>query len=415
MVKTALASALALALALPAMAQQELGIKKLDIDSIAPEVLEQAKQISEQGRAATDALQQTEDMTWVKSLAENIVVQEAQRRMEADQPKADQVGEAQQTKPEKKHPLGDGHRTLIFVSFSMGDQAIMDLMSLYDGQAATGIVFRGIPNGVSMADAVTRMHRMTQETQSTVSVLLDPLAFQRHGISLVPAVAIETPEDKLVAKVTGISSVEYLQDAIAEGKKGDLGIIGQPVDISEPDLMAVAQQRLEELDYDAMKKRAISRFWDVHTGHYLPAASEPARRRVDASVLIPQDILDSEGKVVTPAGRINPLALRRFDQKLVVIDPTKAWQVDLAKREKASAPLGVTVSIMATQIPSTSGWELFNATQDSMDAPLLLLQPDMASRFGIERVPSVVTADDTHFIVTEHTEASVQEVAHANP
>ncbi len=415
MVKTALASALALALALPAMAQQELGIKKLDIDSIAPEVLEQAKQISEQGRAATDALQQTEDMTWVKSLAENIVVQEAQRRMEADQPKADPVGSDQQPNPEKKHPLGDGHRTLIFVSFSMGDQAIMDLMTLYDGQAATGIVFRGIPEGVSMADAVTRMHRMTQETQSTVSVLLDPLAFQRHGINLVPAVAIETPEDKLVAKVTGISSVEYLQDAIAEGKKGDLGIIGQPVEISEPDLMAVAQQRLEELDYDAMKKRAISRFWDVHTGHFLPATTEPARRRVDASVLIPQDILDSEGKVVTPAGRINPLAMRRFDQKLVVIDPTKPWQVELAKREKASAPLGVTVSIMATQIPTASGWELFNATQDSMDAPLFLLQPDLASRFGIKRVPSVVTADDTHFIVTEFTEASALEVAHANP
>jgi conjugal transfer pilus assembly protein TraW len=415
MVKTALASALALALALPAMAQQELGIKKLDIDSIAPEVLEQAKQISEQGRAATDALQQTEDMTWVKSLAENIVVQEAQRRMEADQPKADPVGSDQQPNPEKKHPLGDGHRTLIFVSFSMGDQAIMDLMSLYDGQAATGIVFRGIPKGVSMADAVTRMHRMTQETQSTVSVLLDPLAFQRHGINLVPAVAIETPEDKLVAKVTGISSVEYLQDAIAEGKKGDLGIIGQPIEISEPDLMAVAQQRMEELDYDAMKKRAISRFWDVHTGHFLPAATEPARRLVDASVLIPQDILDNDGKVVTPAGRINPLAMRRFDQKLVVIDPTKPWQVELAKREKASAPLGVTVSIMASQIPSTSGWELFNATQDSIDAPLFLLQPDMASRFGIERVPSVVTADDSNFIVTEFTEASALEVAHANP
>ena len=179
--------------------------------------------------------------------------------------------------------------------------------------------------------------------------------------------------------------------------------------------MAVAQQRKEELDYDAMKKRAISRFWDVHTGHFLPATTEPARRRVDASVLIPQDILDSEGKVVTPAGRINPLAMRRFDQKLVVIDPTKPWQVELAKREKASAPLGVTVSIMATQIPSTSGWELFNATQDSMDAPLFLLQPDLAARFGIERVPSVVTADDSNFIVTELTEASVQEVAHANP
>ncbi|MCY1313105.1 hypothetical protein D9M70_636010 [compost metagenome] len=107
--------------------------------------------------------------------------------------------------------------------------------------------------------------------------------------------------------------------------------------------------------------------------------------------------------------------MRAFDQKLVVIDPTKPWQVAMAKREKESAPSGITVTVMATQIPAASGWELFNATQDAINAPLYLLQPDLASRFGIERVPSVVTADATHFIVTEQTEASAQEVSNAKP
>lgn len=415
MVRTALASALAMALALPALAEGDLGIKKLDLDSLPQEVIEQARQISKEGRANTEALQQTEDMTWVRSLSENIVVQEAQRRLAESGDNAPEDGEIKPTNPEKKHPLGDGHRTYIFVSFAMGDEAIMDLMTRYDGEPATGIVFRGIPKGVSMGDAVARMHNMTQATQSTVSVLLDPLVFQRHGVNLVPAVAIETPEEKLVAKATGTSSIQYVQDAINEGRKGDLGVVGSPIEISEPDLMAVAQQRIEELDYEAMKKRAIARFWDVHQGHHLPQATVPATRRVDATVIIPEDILDSEGKVVTPAGRINPLEMRKFDQKLVVIDPTKPWQVALAKREKDSAPAGITVTVMATQIPTTSGWELFNATQDAIDAPLYLLQPDLASRFGIEHVPSVVTADNTHFIVAEQTEASVQEVSNAKP
>lgn len=415
MVRKALASALALAMALPAWADGDLGIKKLDLESLPPEVIGQARQISKEGRAATEALQQTEDMTWLRSLSENIVVQEAQRRLAEKGYPAAEDGKAKPANPEKNHPLGDGHRTYIFVSFAMGDEAIMDLMTRYDGEPATGIVFRGIPVGVSMADAVARMHHMTQATQSTVSVLLDPLVFQRHGVNLVPAVAIETGEEKLVAKATGTSSIQYVQDAIKYGRKGDLGVVGSPIEISEPDLMAVAQQRIEELDYEAMKKRAIARFWEVHQGHQLPPATAPTTRRVDASVIIPEDILDSEGKVVTRAGRVNPLEMRAFDQKLVVIDPTKPWQVAMAKREKESAPSGITVTVMATQIPAASGWELFNATQDAINAPLYLLQPDLASRFGIERVPSVVTADATHFIVTEQTEASAQEVSNAKP
>lgn len=93
----------------------------------------------------------------------------------------------------------------------MGATALKDILLSFDGQPGVGIVFRGIPDGMSMGDAVTKMHLLTQETQSTVSVLLDPLAFQRHSVSAVPTVALEAPNDALIAKATGSSSVSYIK------------------------------------------------------------------------------------------------------------------------------------------------------------------------------------------------------------
>lgn len=101
-----------------------------------------------------------------------------------------------------------------------------------------------------------------------------------------------------------------------------------------------------------------------------------------------------------------------FDQKLVVIDPTQPWQVALAKREYADHGTNLTVTVMATQIPTASGWDLFNSVQDSLDAPLYLLPPDMAERFQILRVPSVVTADTRNFIVREVAQTAFEEAAH---
>ncbi|TBW36205.1 conjugal transfer protein [Azotobacter chroococcum] len=366
-------------------------------------LLEQASDISRQGRAGARALTERGELEWVQGLSRNTVVQAAQARREAlDLP-------ARDTAPaERPHPLDEGFRTLVFVSWSLGEAAIEDILRRYDGQPGVGVVFRGIPDGLRMVDAMTRMHRLTQATESQVPVLLDPLAFRRHGIQLVPAVVIERSDESLAAKVVGIDSVTYVEEAMREGRAGDLGTLGTPRDILEPDLMEVAKARIEGLDFAVMKQRALDRFWHAHTGHALPTATVNATRRVDPSVVIPQDILDAQGKVVAQAGRINPLHLRPFDQKLVVIDPTQPWQVALAQRERADHGRGLTVTVMATQIPPDAGWPLFERTQQAIDAPLYLLPGDLARRFQIQKTPSVVTAEGEVFVVREFARESVQ-------
>lgn len=398
MVIRALSLAISLAISTSAFAG-ELGIEKLQLESIDPAIIEQVTSLSDQARKTASSVT-PEDARWIEELSERA------RAIEHDSLSASTQPDDQ----EKKHPLGEGQRTLIFVSWSMGAAAIKDIMAEYDGRPATGIVFRGIPEGMAMIDAVSKMHMLTQDTQSQVSVLLDPLAFRRHSVDAVPTIVLENEADKSLAKATGTSSVRIVDQAVSDGKPAgtDLGVHGPTSEIIEPDLMEVARERIEALDTEAMKKRAIERFWVNHTGTPLPAAIKPAIRYVDPSVIISQDILDVEGNVVQKAGRINPLEMMPFNQKLVVIDPTQQWQVALAKREYQSHGAALTVTVMATEIPPSSGWDLFEATEDAIDAPLYLLKPDMAQRFQILRAPSVVTAEGLSFKVQEFTKSEFE-------
>lgn len=369
-----------------------LGPNTYTSDKLPPELLKQAEAISRQGKQSAQTLVNQGQTDWVKPLAHEAVMREL--KVESSQ---------QDSAPEQDY------KTLIFVSWSLGASAIKDILKLYDGRQGLAVIFRGIPEKTRMADAVAQMHKLTQETQSNISVLIDPLAFQRHQVQLVPTVVIERPDQSLLAKITGISSIQYLEDALKDGQQGDLGVMGSPKTIKEPDLLTVAKARIETINWEEQQNRAKSRFWHVHKGYPLPTATQNAVHNVDPSVLIPQDIRDTQGRIVAKAGLINPLHLLPFHQKLVVIDPTQSWQVALAKQEYAQrGPL--TVTVMATHIPPEAGWLLFENTQDRINGPLYLLPADLARRFQIEKVPSVVTAEGDTFVVKEF--ASFQEEKH---
>lgn len=393
---------------------EDLGIQRPDLEKLDPAILKQVTAIREQGAAITSTIPQRKDLDWVEHLAPNsLQSQEAPTGAISASNDAEEGG-AQG----RAHPLGEGAHTLIFVSWSMGAAAIQDILVAYDGVPGVGVVFRGVPDGMPMAQAVAKMQRLTQVTKASTPILLDPLAFERFSISAVPSIARETPAKMLVAVAAGSSSESFLQAKIAEGKHGDLGTVGPTTEILEPDLMDVAKQRIAQLDTDGMKKRAIARFWDQQQGTPLPPVTTSTRREVDPSVIIPQDILDPSGKVLVKAGKLNPLDIMPFGMKLVVIDPAQRWQVELAKQEVDNRGQ-LAVTTMATHIASSSedgspaGWDLFNQVQDTIEAPLYLLPADLAARFQILRAPSIVTAEGKHFVVSEVARDSLEERADA--
>lgn len=383
---------------LPALAGDQLGIPTNQAENISPEMSSLARSISQDAQQSANTLIEAGDMDWIQSL-------QSQADLSAnpldEQQQAEAVSPTEPTENPNPHPAGDGFKTLIFVSWSMGEAAIKDVLQRYDGQQTTAVVFRGVPDDKPFAQGVMAIQAVSMSSKSSVAVVIDPVAFRTHGVAAVPAIAIETPAGDTQIKATGTVSAEQLAEALKDGKEGDIGSLGPTLEIQEPDMIEVAQQRIEQLDFDAIKQKAISRFWQNNAGNHLPTVQRDIVRRVDPTVLITQDILDAYGNVVTPRGEINPLDIMPFDQKLVVIDPTQQWQVDLAIYEIAATPPGITVTVMASEIPADRGWEVFENTQDAIGAALYMMPAAMGSRFQIQAVPSVVTADRTHFIVEE--------------
>lgn len=406
-----IALAVAFGLSLPALASNyTLGIPHSSDVVISPETQAAANDlINSANQQARDVIASGE-LDWIDQLSAKHTP--SSDPLNGESGDAASIPDLPDQADQPPHPLGDGFKTFIFVSWSMGEGAIRDILQRYDGRDSTAIVFRGVPDGQPFAQAVMDIQALSLDTQSSLSVLMDPVAFKTHGIASAPSVAIETPEGKTLIKATGISSPDRLQEYLDDDRAGDLGRLGPSLEIVERDLIEIAEERVAELDFDQMKQQAIDNFWNQQTGHPLPTAIEDRLRHIDPSIVIHEPILDQEGNVVTPAGRINPLDIMPFDQTLVIIDPASSWQVAMAADVVRNTASERQVTVIATQIDPTEGWDMFSRTEQAIDAALYLLPPALAKRFNIEKTPSIVTADDRSFIVQELSKSSAEEGHH---
>ncbi|MNQ81875.1 Type-F conjugative transfer system pilin assembly protein [compost metagenome] len=307
-------------------------------------------------------------------------------------------------KPFPNRAVEQGPVTYVLVSWSMPRTELLEIMDRMQGQNAA-VVFRGIPKSTTMLDALEQMNSLTVESKSEVSVLIDPFLFQRSNTEVVPTV-VKEEDQKLIAKVSGLSTTDYLEQAISEGKSGDLGVRGPTLSILEPDFMSLVQERIEKLDFEEMKTKALARYWKNKKLEILPTATEHDVRHVDASVILPSDITSPNGDVVARAGSINPLKLRKFTQRVVFIDATSSWQVEFAKNQVEQFKSKQRVTVITTNVDADDGWSTFGKTSDYIGARIGLLDEGLKNRFQIQKIPSVLTANDSDFIVEEFPEAS---------
>lgn len=314
--------------------------------------------------------------------------------------------------PKQKLP----YRTLLFASHSLGDASLRDLLVTASLDPEAVVVFRGIPDETQdVMSAMVLIHRLGRELDPPPNVILDPTLFRTHSITTVPTivqlerVTTEQTDGPIapteVARVSGMTTTEWLQRQIAAGRRGDLGIRGPVAEIVERDLIEVMKERVLAIDWDAKKRAAQERYWRNQTFIALPVATNGNVRRIDAAVAAREDILTHDGKVVAKKGvKVNPLAIRKWTQALVIFNPTieSQWQRIGREIERLQQqPEIQKVVVIATEFDPESGWEGYNNAVNRLNLPLYQLTPDVQRRFAIRAVPSVVTADDTHFIVKE--------------
>ena len=309
---------------------------------------------------------------------------------------------------------GQGEVTLIFVSYSLTDDVILDILRRNAGREATTVVMRGVPDGANLATGLKRMQDLARQVTPEPNIILDPTLFTRFGVKAVPTVVrakrdIETQKStpgesrlSLIAKVEGLHNDEWLLERIGRGETGDLGQQGPIFAIAERDLIEVIKERVLAIDWEAKKQAAINRFWSNRTFIDLPQAREAQVREIDPSVVLTQDMTDSEGNVIRRKGeRVNPLSIMPFRSEVLIFNPTRDEERELIAAHLALAkdePYRKRIFI-ATAIEKSRGWDAYQELTEWLDAPLYLLTPEIQTRFHIEETPAVVTADDRVFKV----------------
>ena len=123
----------------------------------------------------------------------------------------------------------------------------------------------------------------------------------------------------------------------------------------------------------------------------LPVASVETKHFLDLTYTVPWDITDAEGNIAYPKGyRYNPLANRRF-RTMIVIDAREPDQLDWVDHaEDAAEPM--------TRIVITRGD--LAAVSRRFNRHVYRLHPQVAKRFGIESLPTIVQQKGAVLAVT---------------
>ena len=308
--------------------------------------------------------------------------------------------------------------TYIFVSYSLGDEALKAMMKRNAGKAHTVFVMRGIPEGMGLGEGISRMQALASQVEPMPNIIIDPMLFTLFGIKAVPSVVrATTPEQSvlnkdakptLIAKVEGLHNDAWLLDRVSMGHTGDLGQQGPIKAIDEPDMIEMMKKRILAIDWEEKKSQAVKRFWQGQTFDVLPQATEYRVRTLDPSVFVTHDIKDMNGNVIQAAGTtINPLKLRPFNTALIIFNPLRAEEVALVQDKlKTLRGLEKRIQLLVTQMDRKRGWDAYTEITERFDEPIFLLTPEVKARFEIEVTPSLVTADNKSYVFV------IEELAH---
>lgn len=326
-----------------------------------------------------------------------------QRAMRSQKDMLDTAGDAARGMTTAGGPVNSSGsvKTTIFASWSMGESAIIALAQSLKGEENVAIAFRGVPDGMTLADFMRKLASIASRADGKVALLIDPPSFQKFHVTSVPTILMER-EGEMLISVRGVSSKEYLERALAAGKKGDIGADGATRDIAERDLVEVLKERAAKLDFAQIKSRAMDNFWKRQKFYSLPPASKSEVRTIDPTVTSTVDMRDANGTLLVPAGAsVNPLERMPFSQRVVIFDPSSKKQLDFARSQVISHGSRQRVTLIATSLDASRAPDQLEDLRKFLGLTVTVLTPEIAERFKIRYTPSVITADRRVFSVEE--------------
>ena len=193
-----------------------------------------------------------------------------------------------------------------------------------------------------------------------------------------------------------LASVFFIQfspvAAKASGK--DLGVHGKLYEIREEDMLSYVRRKAGEIDIRALRESMEKKLDESYAKHSLvsldvPSATEERVRYVDPSVNMRNPLYDHTGKMISPAGVVNPLDHVSLSKSILML---REEQLEMALEEiskRGEKPILILTDGDIQRASSLAGQSVYKAS------------PFMLRRLQVEKTPSVVTQEGRKLKVEE--------------
>jgi len=330
-------------------------------------------------------------------LGEGDLAAAAQRELDAAMKQAAAIDAHEPPKP----------RYRLFVSRSMGREALLEAIAYGKKHQDMVLVFRGLKPNEKVMDLVNYIKELQPPAEDgsepIAAVQLDPPAFTDSAVSVVPTLVRLDSDGRVIATVRGIANPEYLEALVEKGEVGDLGSRGTTSEILEEDLIVALKRKFEAFDWEGGIQRAQDRFWRIQQDQGLTEATRPRRRLFDPSVEVQDDLVTAAGTVLLRKGdRINPLEKMPLDDTILVFDGTKEAHLKWVEEQlKTISTKNYWLITTRVDVEDGNGWNSFARMMERFNDRVFFLLPGQKERLGLERVPSRITQAGNRLQVDE--------------
>ena len=185
-----------------------------------------------------------------------------------------------------------------------------------------------------------------------------------------------------------------LQPQRAQSSGKDLGVHGKLYEIGEEDMLTYVKRKAGEIDMRALRESMERKLEKSYAEHSLvslnvPSATEERVRYVDPSVNVWSPLYDHTGKMILPAGVVNPLDHVSLSKSILVLREDHIAQALEEIGKRGGKPILILTDGDIRRASSLTGQPVYKAS------------PFILKRLKIEKVPSLVVQQGNKLKVQE--------------
>ena len=215
------------------------------------------------------------------------------------------------------------------------------------------------------------------------NVQINPTLFRDTEIKVVPTFVTQQRNGRwgrLMGTTSLADALEKIQTDQYEGTK-----FGSTYEIEEPDILALIEQRLANVDWQSQVEKARAGVFKRTTGEALPQANKDDSYLVDLTVTVNQDLAGTTGEVFAHQGEtVNPFDYMTVQTRYVFFDANSPAQRGVARQWMKQYPY--TTLISTVPVEDRAGRA---AMLKEMGQPVHEINPALINRFSLRQVPAV--------------------------